>query len=123
MIGSQPKNVVYGREQLIDDCLAVRKMAYSALLDFALAFAPMRLPPYVLLHIFEQMLVNDHGTVAWPGMAQLRAASEVLAAPTGAMMNSSMRRYFHISVEDRNHYQNVQLFINVLKSYRRLKDE
>lgn len=78
-------------------------MAHQSILEWALAMSALRLPPYVLEHIFNYL-------------------NHVVIADIGEPPSPVEDSFVHSIVQDRTHQENIALFIAVARAHQRLVD-
>lgn len=98
-----------GCRDAVQACHKHCRLARRGVVEWAIALAPLRLPPYVVLHIFDSLASQRASSRTVLRQAEPRIA---IPAHNEAAIDEN---YFHILVEDRTHHQNIQLFVYMQK--------
>lgn len=85
-----------------------RKLAHQAVLEWTLAMSALKLPPYVLEHLFNS--VQIHSTNA--DYQQRKAMDFLWIPPNGNKVNAN---FVHLLIEERTHAENIKMFISIHK--------
>lgn len=116
----------YDAGRVVQCCRQHRQLAQLAVLEWALALASLRLPPYVALHIFESLqerAVPSYRLYKQYGVhCKRRVGERRLHCPSTAVPDTFDEDYFHVCVEERTHVQNIRVMISVASAHRRVTD-
>lgn len=96
------------------DCRLHRQMAHQAVLEWTLAMSSLDLPPYVVEHIFTSLQSKQTN----PDYQQ-RKGTDFLFIPTANSCLKIDENFVHLIVEEREHAENIKLFISVHKAVRK----
>lgn len=98
------------------DCRLHRKVAHQSILEWTLAMAPLRLPPYVLEHVFGCL---DFNYTPRQGVYSRRIPTKRIALVECAAAADFVENYVHLIIEERSHLENIKMFIAVHRAYQR----
>lgn len=95
------------------NCLLHAQIAHQSVLEWTLAVSSLQLPPYVLEHIFNALKFNSNKRDY-----QQRTANDFLWIPDHLSID---KNFVHLIIEEREHQENIKLFIAVQKAFQNRK--
>lgn len=109
------------------DCRKYVKIAHQSLLEWTLAMSALRLPPYVLEHIFDCLHDRNDDCSSWVDYG-VRTTTKRIALSVSPPTNDDWcydilfgneDDYIHLILHERTHVENIKMFISVHHAMRK----